>query len=166
MAEYINLTSGIDFYEDDVIRGDYNFVRIQSTALEQKRWDFIIQDLDYKFLLELAIGVPVRVLDCSARKEQSRAIYQGLPFIAYILNRHWFNIDYEKVFVKAHNVRKYFENVYDKMSGKTLKKLDFFKKFEHLNKEQRVILSGVTVPTTLDSDYKSLAVKLGAMYGK
>lgn len=54
---YINLTNGVEaipmleFWNED-----YRFIRIQSTICEQKNWDRLIQDLDYDFLMNLALG--------------------------------------------------------------------------------------------------------------
>ena len=51
---FINLTNGIEALP--TVDGDVSFIRIQSTACEQKRWDFLIQDLDNNFYTWLALG--------------------------------------------------------------------------------------------------------------
>jgi hypothetical protein len=74
-CEFINLSSGIAWLESDSPPASPHFIRIRSTACEQKRWSFIIEDLDYAFLMGLASGEPCIVYDASARKAVSRAIY-------------------------------------------------------------------------------------------
>jgi hypothetical protein len=124
---YINLTNGIEMIDKLELR-DYRFMRIQSTACEQKRWDFILQDLDYDFLMNLALGNPVVVYDLSSKKYMPRSIYQGIPWIKYALNRVWFKKETE-VYVKSNNVTDYFKNIYNGLDKKTLVKLKYFRKF-------------------------------------
>ena len=58
----------------------------------------------------------------------SRALYQGIEFIKYVLNRRWLDKE-EKAFVRGHNVTEYFRQEYSKLSENTKKKLDYVKKF-------------------------------------
>lgn len=122
---YLNLTNGIEYLKDCRCDG---FVRIQSTALEQHRWDFILQELDYTFLLDLARGCEVEVIDYSAKKKQSRANYQGLPFIKFVLDLIWFD-NLQESFVKDINVTNYFLSEYSRLSKRTFKKLKYFRDF-------------------------------------
>lgn len=147
---YLNLTNGIEFLEISYSLGFNCFIRIQSTACEQKRWDFILQELDYNFLMNLALGKDVLVIDFSAKKEQTRAIYQGLEFIKYVLNKYWLNKEYTPC-VRGFNCKEYFEGVYNKLDKRTLKKLDYFKKF--LNTSD-IKLEGLCFKTEHDGDYK------------
>ena len=89
---YINLTNGVEAIPK--LQGDYRFIRIQSTVCEQKLWDRLIQDLDYDFLMNLALGHKCIVYDFGARKPIPRAVYQGLEFIKYVLHRRWLNKEY------------------------------------------------------------------------
>ena len=77
MSIYLNLTNGIEALEclKPANLNASNLVRIQSTACEQKRWDFILQDLDYSFLMDIALGENVTVVDYSAKKENTRVFY-------------------------------------------------------------------------------------------
>ena len=94
---YLNLTNGIEFLDKFNARvEDIKFVRIQSCACERHLWDKLINDLDYNFLLDLALGYEVVVWDTSARKRESRAMYQGLKLIEYVLNKIWFDKEIEK----------------------------------------------------------------------
>ena len=128
---FINLTNGIEFYPDIADLSNFaGYIRIQSTACEQKLWSKIILDLDYTFLMYLALGKDdVYVYDCGANKLQSRALYQGLPFIGYTLQRCWYNIIATKVFVRTNNVYKYFDEVYTQLDEQAIKKLKYFVPF-------------------------------------
>ena len=106
---YINLTNGIE--DIPFLSSFYSFIRIQSTWCEQKEWDKILQDLDYGFLMDLAIGNKCIVIDRSKRGT-SRAIFQGLEFIKYALNKVWFNEDAVELWVRNCNVIKYFRKCF------------------------------------------------------
>lgn len=123
---YLNLTNGIEYL--DTINRDYKFVRIQSTYCEQRLWNYLLQDLDYNFLMDLALGYKVIVYDTSQHKNKSRALYQGLEFIKYILNRVWFNNEINPI-VKGTNCRKYFNQEYNKLEERTINKIKYFRKF-------------------------------------
>lgn len=73
---------------------DYRSIRIQSTICEQKNWDRLIQDLDYDFLMNLALGHKCVVYDFGAKKPIPRAVYQGLEFVKYVLNSRWLDQEY------------------------------------------------------------------------
>lgn len=146
---YLNLTNGIEALE---LEGfwDAHFIRIQSTACEQKRWDFILQELDYNFLMDIALGYNVYVVDYGAGKNVPRALYQGLRFIKYALSRRWLNkiVDAK---VKGYDCSNYFDECYRALDKRTLKKLDYFKKFL---RTESVNLQGVPSPTDKDGDYE------------
>lgn len=149
MSIYLNLTNGIEALEF-LKPANLRFVRIQSTACEQKRWDFILQDLDYSFLMDIALGENVTVVDYSAKKENTRAVYQGLEFIKYVLNKYWLNKEYTPN-VKGFNCSEYFKSVYDKLDKRTFKKLEYFKKFLKTNE---IKLKGLCFKTEHDGDYE------------
>ena len=149
MSIYLNLTNGIEALEF-LKPANLRFVRIQSTACEQKRWDFILQDLDYSFLMDIALGENVTVVDYSAKKENTRAVYQGLEFIKYVLNKYWLNKEYTPN-VKGLNCSNYFKSVYDSLDKRTFKKLEYFKKFL---KTDKIKLKGVCFKTEHDGDYE------------
>ncbi len=146
---YLNLTNGIEALQKMKFR-DVKFVRIQSTKCEQKDWSFIIEDLDYQFLFDLALGRKVVVIDFSAKKEKTRVIYQGLPWIIYVLNMRWFDREITS-FVKQNNVTKYFRSIYHILPERTKKKLDYVKKFLSTDK---IYLYGACEKTKLDSKYE------------
>lgn len=130
---YINLTSGLEWLKDFKTfeleyHIDYEFVRIQSSLLESKCFDKVLLDLDYNFLFDLAQGNLVEIYDTSRKKKMSRALYQGVPFIEYVLNRRWFDKKTD-AFVNDFNVTDYFEKVYQNLDRSTKNKLDYVKKF-------------------------------------
>ena len=126
---FINLTSGIEKLPPLLNKKiGIDFLYIQSTACEQKRWGFILQDLDYNFLLCLATGISCSIIDCSAHHKTSRAMWQGVEWIKYALSRRWLNKIYTPK-VRGMNCEKYFNEQYNKLSKQTFKKVDYFKKF-------------------------------------
>ena len=144
---YINLTNGIEYLKN--IDFKPKFIRIQSTKCEQKDWNFIIEDLDYQFLFDLALGKPVTVIDYSAKKEETRAVYQGVSWIKYVLNRYWLD-KHETPFVKNCNVLDYYNSMYNLLSERSKKKLDYVKKFLTTSE---IYLEGYCESTKLDSNY-------------
>ena len=130
---YINLTNGIEALPK--LLDGYRFIRIQSTICEQKLWDRIIQDLDYDFLLNVSIGNECMIYDYGARKPISRAVYQGVEFIKYVLHKRWLNKEYLTDCNRSNgeHIRKdcnsYFESCYRNLEDRTKKKLDYFKPY-------------------------------------
>lgn len=109
VRSFINLSNGIECLAS--MKEFNGYVRIQSTACEQKRWWFILSELDYSFLIPVACGLPVRVWDASPKKGMSRAIYQGLEWIKYALWRAWYGHEYRAT-VRGNNVSKFFYDAY------------------------------------------------------
>lgn len=130
---YINLTNGIEALP--TLPDGFRFVRIQSTVLEQKLWDRLIQDLDYDFLLNVAIGNECVIYDYGARKPIPRVVYQGVEFIKYVLHKRWLNEEYLTDCNRSNgeHIRKdcnsYFESCYRNLENRTKKKLDYFKPY-------------------------------------
>ena len=128
IKRYLNLTNGIEEMEANPFC-HYHYVRIQSTLCEQKQWGKILRELDYNFLMDIALGNHVVVIDFSQQKKVSRALFQGLEWIKYCLVRRWFGVIPEKVFVKTYNVVEYFNKEYEKLTGDDFKKIDYVYKF-------------------------------------
>lgn len=146
---YLNLTNGIEALEKEGF-SDANFIRIQSTACEQKRWDFILQELDYNFLMDIALGNNVCVVDFGAKKEVPRALYQGVAFIKYVLNRRWLNTIIQPT-VRGNDCAKYFDECYRNLDKRTLKKIDYFRKFV---KTKEIEIFRVSASTDKDGNYE------------
>ena len=145
---YINLTTGLGMA---LAMPFWGAVRIQSSHGEAKQWDKMLLGLDYAFLLDLAMGHHVIVIDASQRKPESRAIFQGVPWIRYALTRRWLGRD-EKVIVKGMNVSSYFSERYNYgISKETKNKLDYVKKLVITDK---VRLSGVSVRAEHDGNFE------------
>lgn len=81
---FINLTNGIQAIEDYKL-SDYSFIRIQSTACEQKRFEEIVVTLSDDFLMSCAMGRNCIVYDYGANKTIPRAIWQGLEWVKFVL---------------------------------------------------------------------------------
>lgn len=146
---YLNLTNGIDFLEDPDFKEDYKFVRIQSSACERHCWDKILMELDYNFLMDVALGYNVIVYDTSNKRIVSRALYQGLAFVNYALNRIWLN-KIVKPDVKGMDCSEYFNEEFLKIKDKSLKKIKYVKKFLNTDK---LHLGYIGKQTTHDGDY-------------
>lgn len=130
---YINLTNGIEALP--ILPNGFRFIRMQSTICEQKLWDRLIQELDYDFLLNVAIGNECVIYDYGARKPIPRAVYQGIEFLKYVLHKRWLNEEYltDCNRGKGEHIRKdcnsYFESCYRNLENRTKKKLDYFKPY-------------------------------------
>jgi len=157
IKHYINLTNGIEAIQIYNLK-QYSFIRIQSTACEQKRWDFIIQDLDVNFLMDIALGYCARVYDFSQKREAPRSIWQGLEWIKYVLNRRWLDREILSQ-CRGCDVTEYFNTCYKKLDRKTKTKLDYYKKFLTTD---TLLISSITSTTENDGDYdyyKKILVK-------
>lgn len=150
MNLFLNIDNGIEWIPAMRETGDeYSFVRIQSTACEQKRFWFILEDLDYSFLMAAATG-ECCVFDGSSRKPISRALYQGVEWINYALNRHWL-ARITKPIVKGNDCSFYFNSLWNaKESERAKKKLSYMQKFVTVEK---VRISGRCITTEHDGDY-------------
>lgn len=150
IINYLNLTNGLE-YKDKV--NDYKFVRIQSTLCEAKCWDKLIRDLDYNFLLDLAQGNTIYIYDASSKKNETRALYQGIEFVRYVLIRRWFNAKSADIpaVVNGHNVNEYFEIEYKKLSKEAKRKLDYVKKFVNT---KGIYIKRICKKSLHDGDYQ------------
>ncbi len=147
MAHYINLSNGIEVLLRE-FWSQLNVIRIQSTKLELGQMEDVIYDLDYDFLLHLALGYHVTVYDFTkrGRNKQPRAIWQGLEWIKFVLNRVWFDRE-----TKCENgMHVHFISEYCKLSRKTKAKIKYFKKFL---KTDHLRLEAVTDLTMNDGNY-------------
>ncbi len=144
---FINIANGIEWLKDFPLQ-DVSFVRIQSTACEQKRWDFVLQDLDHNLLIHLALGYRCIILDAS-KKGISRAVWQGIEWVRYALNRAWFGREIN-AWVKSNNVTEYFRNEYNKLDKKVKAKLKYYKKFLLADYPE---IYGISIHTDMDGKY-------------
>ena len=153
---YLNLTNGLEALTENI--EDYKVIRIQSTACEQKRWDYILQDLDNGFLFDLAVGKECTIIDYSQKKEAPRALYQGVEWIKFVLYKVWFNKEYVPM-VKEHNVTNYFMEEYKLLNNKTLNKIKYFRKFLNTDKLNLLVDGRKTFNDGNYNYYKNLLLK-------
>jgi hypothetical protein len=153
LVDFINLSSGLAWLAHPEGPTDYRLVRIQSTACEQKRWNALIDDLDYDFMLAIASGCHCRVWDASAKKPVSRALYQGIPWIIFALESSWFGRASDPM-VKNHNVRRYFAECFAALPATTLAKLRYGRKFV---RTENILVEGHCMQTDLDGNYQVLS---------
>lgn len=147
---YLNLTNGIEFLSEPDFKEDYKFVRIQSCSCERHLWNKILLDLDYNFLMDIALGYNVVVCDASPHKLLSRALYQGVEFINYALNR--ILLDKEiTCYVKDVNCTNYFRDEFKTIDKKTINKIKYLRKFLNTDTIQ---IKCIGINTEHDGDYK------------
>jgi len=155
---FINLTNGIEYLKDHS-NLDYSFIRIQSTHCEQKLWNRVIEELDYNFLMSLALGYNCIVIDYGSRtksKSGSRAQWQGIAFIKYILYKRWFKKDVD-IYLGPLKLSDHFSEVYKtKITKANKKKLDYFKKFLFTDELKIECMGGFTDKDGKNDFYKEV----------
>lgn len=148
VRHFINLSNGIEAIgEYGLSIDDIRFIRIQSTACEQKRWKEIINDLSPDFLISVSIGHHVRVYDYGAKKDIPRAIWQGIEWVKYVLFKRWAGEKYQPI-GRAKSMAGYFEEQYFKLDRRTKKKLDYYGKFF----QGKINIGCITSSTSNDGD--------------
>lgn len=84
------MTNGIEWISE---LPEYSFVRIESTAIEKQDWTRVLRDLDANFLMSLALGHECHFYDCGTRRETSKTVSVGIPYIIAQLSYVWFTHD-------------------------------------------------------------------------
>jgi len=150
VKHFLNLTNGIEAIKKyDINLEKCHFINIKSTYCEQKLWDKILVNLDNDFLLNLAIGNECIIYDFSNKKKIPRSVWQGIPFIEYILNIIWFRRK-TTPFVRGINVQNYFWNCYKELSNSTISKIKYYRKFLNTN---NIKIRCICDKTNLDGKY-------------
>lgn len=137
------------------------FCYIRSTHFERKQIDRAIDGLPDEFLEALATGEKVAVIDYGCRKDRSRAVYQGLPFIEYTLNCCWLDQE-EEYFIyprtmnppRKQNATECFKRWYTGLPVESFEKLSRFRKQAQASFKEggRVSITGISAPTTHDNE--------------
>ena len=140
-VHFLNLTNGLEWLPALV---DCRFIRLQSTACEQKRWGPLLLDLDHDLLCNLAMGRRCVVHDASP-SGHPRALWQGLALVRYVCERVWFERE-----VVPPVMRPYFREVYRDLPDTVLNKFKYYRKF--LMTDQ-ILLEGEEGHTRHDGDY-------------
>jgi len=156
MKIYLNLTNGLEILNYDVSLAGlgFRFIRIQSTACEQKDFYRIIENLSDDFLFNLAIGNHVLVADATKTGRPSRAIWQGLTWVVYCLYRVWFHTEKmpgwdEK---KERQMVRYFRDLYRDLPKRTYNRLKYYRRWLHI--EDLSHLNWLSISTQHDGDYQ------------
>jgi hypothetical protein len=157
-VHFVNLTNGIEAIRPNGLMNPH-FIRLQSTACEQTRWGQILLDLSDDFLLHAAMGDTCYVYDYGASKFVPRAIWQGLEWVKYALNRRWYSHKYEPV-ARAATMGRYFDEQYEKLDRKVKNRLDYFVPFLA---QAPVQVVGVPGRTTHDGDKQWYAAELSGV---
>lgn len=158
---YINLFGGIEWLPAvDSPHPQIRFCRIQSTALEQKRFDFVIRDLDHGLLFDLSQGIHCVVYDVSAHKPESRAVYQGLVWVSFVLNYFWFRLEPTKISVRGQDCTPYFYSQLHALSKEAASRVKTYRKFLR-TKELR--LTSKCISATIVDNYPELLKMLEVM---
>lgn len=153
---YVNLTNGLEAMP--ILHGlgiEPDYVNIQSTHLEQKNYDLVLSKLPVGFLMNLAVGRDVLVVDYGANKPYSRAVYQGVPFVRFYLDYRWYGTIPDKVIIhprsdrRMMNVRDDFIQFSRTISRSTRRYLN---KFRYFLNDDSVHLTGVSAMTHHDGD--------------
>lgn len=144
---YLNLTNGLELYP---FINNFKIIRIQSTAVEQNNYEYIIKDLDNGFLLDLALGKNCFVADFSQKRTVTKATTYGLEFIKTVLYKLWFNKSYLPI-VKKLNLSNYYNKIIKSFDRQTIKKILYFKKFLLTDEIKIHTITGLT---TNDNNYK------------
>lgn len=157
---FINLTNGIEAISDYQLT-DYQFIRIQSSICESQNWERLIEQIDTNLLMHLALGDCCIIYDYSANKDIPRALYQGIAFLEFVLERRWFN---RNTPMKIRNMTcndVYYENAYQKIRRNKLikKKLDYFKKFLNTDNLNIILHAGKTKYDSRYDKYKEMLLK-------
>lgn len=139
---FINLTNGIEAIPD-LDSQDIHFIRIQSSHCERQKYSQILENIDFNFLMYLAMGYECVVYDYAANSDVPKAVYTGLEWIKYVCNRRWLDLE-EPAIVKGKNVSEFYQLQYSKLEYKTKRKIDYFKKFVLTDKLKIVAITSQT----------------------
>lgn len=102
------------------------------------KWHTILQNLDYGFLADLAIGNVCIIYDYGKGKlPQTTSI--GCEFIRYVLNKCWLEQEY-KVVMYGEDLTEYFSKVYRYLPKYSRKKI---KQLKHIVNTEEINLIGI-----------------------
>lgn len=158
---YLNLTNGLQAIPICESMGiEPRFVNIQSTALEQKNYDSVIERLGPDVIMDCASGRHVAVIDYGTRKELSRAVYWGVPFVRYSMDRAWYGMEPAEVLQPMRrsggvqmNIASQLSEAYErKMGHKARAYLRRFKPYAVAGSRGGTDLIGISIPTSHDGD--------------
>lgn len=165
---YVNRTNGIQALPvlcSNFIHPEFCYIR--STHFERKQPNSAISDIPFEMLELLALGAWIIVVDYGARKDRSRAIWQGVPYLEYVLNRAWLNIVPDRCIIyprsntdsNPQNVGDVFDQWYGDIDDATMEKITLYadtaRKTQEMligTGEPSIHIEGVSAPTSHDND--------------
>jgi hypothetical protein len=109
-------------------------MRIQSTVCEQKNWGTLLLQTPDSFYYHLATAAQVELHDRSERDRFTRAQWQGVPALCYMIRRIWTD-ERPKPFIlsrdgcRLENVGVYWEKMYNLLPKTAVKKVAYFRRF-------------------------------------
>ena len=159
---WVNLTAGVEVLpamEPDLLPS-LHFTRIRSTHCERAEWDALIRDLDNSLLFQLARGFRVVLVDCGSARDDgcSRALWQGLEFVRFVLSRRWLDHSTDAcadgVNIHGADMTRHFASAEHNLSEVAKRKVDYYKKFAGPAREHGggVRLHGLACPSHHDGD--------------
>ena len=147
---FVNLTNGIEaipqlLAEKGIAADNIQFVRIQSSHCESADHNAIIQNLDYNFLMNLALGNVCVVYDFGSRGTGMpegdcrdgipRAMWWGTEFIRHAIEDAWgLSSSSSMRVVKGYNVEADFNKRLQDMPKNVKKRLKYFRPFVQTDK--------------------------------
>lgn len=160
IISFINLTNGIEAIKKHNLK-DYSFIRIQSSQVERHCWEKILLNIDDNLLMNLALGNICRIYDYSANKLIPRALYQGVAFLEFVLERRWFGRNTPINIKGLVAGDTFYDKAYEKIrrNKDVKKKLDYFKKFLNTDKLLIVLHFGHTDIDGQYNEYKKILVE-------
>lgn len=127
VQHYRNLTNGL---KCNCSTPHCRFIRLQSTACEQKHWDKVLHELGADFYFELARGTTCIVHDKSEKNRETRACWQGLSWIRYACHRAWDGGKPPTEFSRGNmNISPYWEEQFKRLPTKTRRMLEHYRKY-------------------------------------
>lgn len=160
---FVNVANGIECLPLLEVH-DFEFVRIQSTALEQRLMDHVLRDLDANLIMRLALGERCVIWDAGRRRQLSRAQWQGLPWIKYALERSW-SLPRPTPTVCGENVSRLFDQDYRSLRKQTRARLSYFRRWL-IHDQELQLEAAMPVSSQLDGRYDELALRLAVDHAR
>ena len=132
---FLNLSAGLmarNYYKN------CNYIRIQSSHIENKAYDKLFYGLPAQLLYHLAINKECVIVDCTSNGT-GKVIKSGIPVILYVLYRLWYDCSYDPP--KYIDIQ-YLDTIYHKLAKQTKAKLRYYKKF---TKTKKIPLKGISL---------------------
>ena len=127
MYNFINLTAGLEHLIEYLLM-HFMFLRLQTTHLESGQLERFLQEVDNNLLMHLALGRKCCIFDMTSRKQKgniSRALWQGVPWITYCLERAWFKRETSY----KYGMQCHFKGQYACLTKPTKNRLKYYRKF-------------------------------------